>query len=242
MSVPVRQRSLYEPASIAALFDEMAATYGAVNLIASFGFAARWRRQCVEALDVAPGSTVVDLMCGMGELTMLLAPRVGPAGRVVGIDISAEMCRRAERVASKYARGLAEVRREDALDTSIEAESVDALACSFGLKTLSPTQIRQLAREVHRVLRPGGQLAFVEISRPAAAWLRLPYFAYISWAIPLIGLALMGNPRCYRKLGEYTRGFGSCAEACDQFADEGLEVRPFSLFGGCATGFAGRKM
>jgi ubiquinone/menaquinone biosynthesis C-methylase UbiE len=58
----------------------MAATYGIVNLISSFGFAARWRHQLVDDLLLANASHVVDLMSGMNELCRSIAPHVAPAG------------------------------------------------------------------------------------------------------------------------------------------------------------------
>ena len=55
------RRSIYDPAFVRQLFDEMAATYGVVNLVSSFGFARRWRRQCVECVGIKDGAVVVDL-------------------------------------------------------------------------------------------------------------------------------------------------------------------------------------
>ena len=58
----------YDSRAIQALFDEMAATYGVVNYISSFGFAARWRHQVVKNVLLTEKSYVVDLMSGMNEL------------------------------------------------------------------------------------------------------------------------------------------------------------------------------
>ena len=70
------REDLYDPAFVRGLFDEMAATYGPVNLLSSFGFCIRWRRQCLRLIDLRPGSTVLDLMCGMGELESDVADRI----------------------------------------------------------------------------------------------------------------------------------------------------------------------
>lgn len=66
----------YDRKTIGALFDEMAATYGIVNIIASFGFAARWRHQLVQDLPLANASHVVDMMSGRNELCRSLVPQV----------------------------------------------------------------------------------------------------------------------------------------------------------------------
>ena len=46
---------LYDPRFIAHLFDEMSQTYGFVNLVSSFGFSHRWRKQCVKSIPIEPG-------------------------------------------------------------------------------------------------------------------------------------------------------------------------------------------
>lgn len=87
----------YDPDSIRTLFDEMASTYGHVNLISSFGFTARWRNQTVNGLPLKSAGCVIDLMSGMGELWRSLATVLPASARVIGVDISPEMARRASR-------------------------------------------------------------------------------------------------------------------------------------------------
>ena len=203
--------ALYEPRFVRSLFDEMAETYGVVNLITSFGFAAL-RKQCVRALGAAPGGAVLDLMTGMGELCLDLARVVGPRGSIRAVDVSPEMCRRASRTAARAACRT-EVIEADVLDCSIEPASADAAVSSFGLKTFSTEQTRHLAALVARFLKPGGRFAFVEISVPPNPWLRRPYLFYLNRVIPLVGRMLLGNPDNYRMLGVYTERFGDCGAA-----------------------------
>ena len=61
----MHMQTQYEPKAIRALFDEMSATYGVVNLISSFGFSARWRHEVVRGLAFGGLARVVDLMSGM---------------------------------------------------------------------------------------------------------------------------------------------------------------------------------
>src|SRR5579862_4823386 len=95
--MPLQTKAQYEPKTIRALFDEMASTYGIVNIIASFGFAARWRNQAVQGLPLAGASRVVDLMSGMCELARSISAYVPPTTRMIAIDISPEMIRRARK-------------------------------------------------------------------------------------------------------------------------------------------------
>ena len=81
----------YSPASIRELFDEMAGTYGFVNLISSFGFTARWRHQVTRDLPLKANSHVVDLMSGMNELCRSLQTHAPKTLRLTAIDFAPEM-------------------------------------------------------------------------------------------------------------------------------------------------------
>ncbi len=234
-------RSLYDPAFVKRLFDEMAATYGIVNLLSSFGFARRWRRQCVRAIPIRPGDRVLDLMTGMGELIPDVARLIEYRGSITAIDISTRMCEKARRYADERTSCPVRIIEADLLSMNLPPGSADVVLSTFGLKTLSGTQLRILARQVYRVLAPGGRLSVVEISVPPARWLRPIYMFYLRRVIPRIGGLLLGNPDNYRLLGVYTDAFGDCTDVCLAFAESGLEVATISFFGGCATGVVGRR-
>jgi demethylmenaquinone methyltransferase/2-methoxy-6-polyprenyl-1,4-benzoquinol methylase len=218
----------------------MSATYGLINLITSFGFSARWRRQCVAELAFTPGETVVDLMSGMGELWPGIAAR-HREGRIIGIDFSSAMCERSKLTADRLTGRGIEILERDALDSGLADESVDAVVSSFGLKTFSADQRADLAREIARMLRPGGRFSMLEISVPPSRLLHMPYMFYLRRVIPLLGRLLMGNPDNYRMLGVYTTAFGDCADFAIACKNAGLEVRQTRYFFGCATGVVGTK-
>ena len=235
------QDELYDPRFVCRLFDEMARTYGIVNLISSFGFTLRWRRQCVRAIELAPDSTVLDLMTGMGELCSDVSRAIGGRGKIIALDLSPVMCERARQQVDLPDGIEFEVLQADALGCPVKDESVDAVVSSFGLKTFDQAQLVRLAQQVHRVLRPGGTFTFLEISVPNSTLMRIPYLAYLNHIIPWIGRLALGNPDNYRLLGVYTSAFGDCRKAAGSFADAGLEVDFQSFFFGCATGLTGRK-
>jgi demethylmenaquinone methyltransferase/2-methoxy-6-polyprenyl-1,4-benzoquinol methylase len=230
--------SIYETAFQQQLFDEMSATYGVVNLVASFGFAARWRRQCLEHAQLAPGLVVCDLMSGMGECWPTIVSRVGPEGRVVAIDFSPKMCERARGQLARLGPQVS-LRQEDATASSMPNASADRIVCSFGLKTMSHEQIARLAAEIRRILKPGGKFSCIEISRPKR-WLLAPlYLFYLRHVIPWIGRCFLGNPDNYRMLGVYTCAFESCARLVELFEAARLRVDFHEFFFGCATGLSG---
>lgn len=219
----------------------MSQTYGIVNLVSSFGFCARWRRQCIEQVPIRAGDVVFDLMSGMGELWPGLAERVGLQGRIGAIDFSPVMCERSRATADRLRQTRIDLLREDVLRNSIPDGAGDVVVSSFGLKTFTGEQLARLAREVARILRPGGRFAFLEISVPRFGLLRWPYMAYLKFVVPMIGRFFLGNPDNYRLLGRYTEAHGDCREFVSHCASAGLRARLSSFFLGCATGVVGEK-
>jgi ubiquinone/menaquinone biosynthesis methyltransferase len=238
----MREISIYDPGFVRALFDEMSATYGLVNLVSSFGFCRSWRRQCTGQVNIPSGACAVDLMTGMGELCPQIAQAVGSEGRIIALDISQAMCDKARQYGSGRLACCVDVVEADALCSPLPPATADVVLSSFGLKTFSEAQIGQLASEVARLLKPRGAFSFIEISVPQRMLLRAPYLFYLNRLIPIIGWLFMGNPANYRLLGVYTEAFGSCHTAASAFRAAGLEVEVRSFFFGCATGLVGRKV
>jgi SAM-dependent methyltransferase len=129
--------------------------YGETNeaLFAPFG------RVMLEAARLKPGDRVLDVGCGHGTSTLEAAKRVGPSGRVAGVDISAAMLEPArERVAAAGVDNV-ELILADAQVHSFEAESFDAVISRFGTMFFEDSQ-GAFANLAH-ALGPGGRLVFV---------------------------------------------------------------------------------
>ena len=121
------------------------------------------------ALDLAPGLRVLDVGCGCGDTTLAIAERVGPSGRVLGVDISEPMLARARERAATVPT--VEFQFADAANTSLG--TVDRIYSRFGVMFFDDPVAA--FRNLRSPLAPGGRLAFV-CWRPLAAnpWARLP--------------------------------------------------------------------
>jgi arsenite methyltransferase len=109
-----------------------------------------------------PGETVLDVGCGGGIDTLLAARQVGPSGRVIGLDMLAEMCdRAAQHARAAGVDGWVELRQGEMEAIPLPPASVD-VAISNGVINLSPRKSRALA-EIFRVLRPGGRMCVVDL-------------------------------------------------------------------------------
>jgi SAM-dependent methyltransferase len=123
------------------------------------GQLARLGTLAMDRADLAAGAAVLDVGCGCGHTTLELGRRVGPRGRVLGIDISAPMLGQARRAAG--AAGLAQVRFEqaDAQTHRFEPAAFDVLFSRFGVMFFADPAVA--FANLRAALRPGGRLAFV---------------------------------------------------------------------------------
>ncbi|MCB7128430.1 MAG: methyltransferase domain-containing protein, partial [Candidatus Brocadiales bacterium] len=107
------------------------------------------------------GETVLDLGCGAGLDSLLAARRVGPEGRVIGIDMTPDMVRKASENGQKLGVENVEFRQGSAEQLSLGNTSVD-IVLSNGVINLCPDKGRVVS-EIYRVLRPGGRLYVADI-------------------------------------------------------------------------------
>ena len=232
--------NIYSPDFVKNLFDQMSGSYDRMNYITSLGFSLRWRKQFLRPLVASEEPLeVLDLLTGMGETWGFILEKF-PKANVTALDFSTEMLRGAQARNQRKFAGRIRLVQQDALANELGGGRFDLVVCSFGLKTFDPNQCTQLAREVERVLKPGGRFAFVEVSKPDSRILRMLYGFYLGMVIPVLGKAL-GNPESYRMLWRYVEKFVDAKKAMDTFRDCGLDARYESYFYGCATGFSGTK-
>jgi demethylmenaquinone methyltransferase/2-methoxy-6-polyprenyl-1,4-benzoquinol methylase len=119
-----------------------------------------WKRLLARALPEIASPSCVDLACGTGDLSFLLARRF-PAGRVVGLDIAEPMLRIARR---RSRSGNVSFLRRDMCATGIPGGSVDIVTGSYALR--NAPDLGGAVAEIRRILKPGGAAAFLDFSRP----------------------------------------------------------------------------
>jgi len=135
-----------------------------------FGGENRFRRKVVELASVKEGEQVLDLCCGTGTLTYLVAKRVGSTGRVTGVDLSQDMISRAKK---KVTNLPATFRQASADNLPFEEGTFDKAFISYGMHEM-PDEIRLKAmKELYRVLKAGGSLFIVDYNLPGSPLPRL---------------------------------------------------------------------
>jgi demethylmenaquinone methyltransferase/2-methoxy-6-polyprenyl-1,4-benzoquinol methylase len=169
------------------MFDRIAGVYDLMNTAMTAGLHHRWRERAAEQARVGPGSRVLDVATGTGDLAIELARRVWPGGEVVGSDFAEGMLDRAR---AKVAAGDARRVRPrfewaDAMELPYADDSFDAATVGFGARNFDDLG-RGLA-EMTRVVRPGGRVVVLEITTPTRPPLSLFYRLWFDRVVPALG-------------------------------------------------------
>jgi demethylmenaquinone methyltransferase/2-methoxy-6-polyprenyl-1,4-benzoquinol methylase len=205
--------------SVRAMFDRIAPVYDAMNRAMTAGLDRRWRRITAEAV-VRPGDITLDGCCGTGDLAIACA-RAG--GRVTGLDFSERMLERARRKAPEL-----EWISGDLLALPFEDASFDAATVGFGVRNVD--DLERGLRELRRVLRTGGRLGILEITRPRGV-VALFYRLWFDGVVPLLGKLLPGGS-AYTYLPASVRRFPGPEELAALIASAGFEEVRYRTFAG----------
>lgn len=215
---------------VRAMFDRIADRYDVVNLLISAFQEPRWRRLLVGRAGLRPGEAALDVASGTGKVAADLHARVGPTGRVLGVDLSPGMIAVAQR---RYAGrpGLDYV-VGDALALPVDDGQFDAATIAFGMRNIP--DYRQGFAEMARAVRPGGRVLCLEIARPRSRLARFMRW-WFDRIVPVIG-RLAGHGAAYGYLVRSVQAYPSPERIAEIMAQAGLvDVRWRGLTGGIVT-------
>jgi demethylmenaquinone methyltransferase/2-methoxy-6-polyprenyl-1,4-benzoquinol methylase len=199
------------------MFDAIAPRYDLVNRIMTFGLDRRWRVQAVRSLALPPGSLVLDLACGTGDLCRDLS-RAG--SHAVGADISLGML--------QCARTAAPLAQTDAACLPFTSGRFDGLVSGFALRNFA--DLAAVLAEARRVVRRGGRIALLDVSTPSNPVLRSGHAVYFGHVVPRIG-AVLSDRDAYRYLPKsvaYLPAPDRLMEMVSAAGFDGVQRRPLS--------------
>ena len=177
------------PDGVRVMFDRIAPVYDVMNRAMTAGLDLRWRALAAAAA-VRPGDRVLDAACGTGDLA--LADLRAGAAAVTALDFSPRMLERARRKSRDV-----EWIEGDLLALPFADASFDAATIGFGIRNVA--DLDGALAELRRVLRPGGRLAVLEITRPRGR-LALPLGLWFERVVPLLGRLVPGSGGAYSYL------------------------------------------
>lgn len=228
------------------VFDRIAARYDWMNLVMTGGMLKLWHRVFCRYTGLRSGGRSLDVACGTGDLSLLTAGQVAPTGQVTGIDFSEAMLGVGRaRVAASPLAGLIDLRWGNALDLAFPDNTFDCATIGFALRNVR--DIQRCIGEMARVVRPGGRVVSLEISKPPNPLIRYPFYLYFYNVVPLIDRLVMGRDpgekvRPYTYLPHSLTHFPTQRGLRDIFRDAGLVDCGYKgLSGGAVTIHYGTK-
>ena len=186
---------------IARMFNNTASDYDRIERVLALGTGRWYRRKALERAGLASGAEVLDVGIGTGLVAREALSLVGPTGSLVGVDPSPGMMGEVALPGVELVSGRAEaLPRPDA--------SCDFLSMGYALRHIN--DLSAAFSEFHRVLRPGGRLLVLEITKPASRRGTLFLKAYMRALVPLIA-RLVARRRDTAELWTY---YWDTIEAC----------------------------
>jgi demethylmenaquinone methyltransferase/2-methoxy-6-polyprenyl-1,4-benzoquinol methylase len=207
--------------AVRGMFDDVAPRYDLLNRIISWRLDGYWRREAVRAALAGNGGWVLDLGSGTGDLTFAAAAYGRKKTRIVGLDFSFEMLRRAEQ--KKFSSGAAAQAyfvQGSALAAPLKSHRFDAVISAFVLRNVSDLAV--FFAESQRVLKPGGTLVTLDMFPPPRNWFSAFYALYFYRLVPWIG-ATLSRGSAYRYLSKSVQAFHSPESVAGFIHEAGFE-------------------
>ncbi|HXG56643.1 MAG TPA: ubiquinone/menaquinone biosynthesis methyltransferase [Vicinamibacterales bacterium] len=222
------------------LFSTIADRYDLITALLSFGLDRRWKQRLVALAAVRRGTRALDLACGTGDIAFAMAAE---GATVTGLDITHRMLVLAHRkhpASAKATAGKPTWVTGDMMALPFPDHSFDVVTTGYGLRNV-PAITTSLA-EIHRVLRPGGQLLSLDFDRPGHPLVRFVYLAYLTVVGSALGLVLHGDPDTYRYIPESIRRYPGARGVVALMEAQGFDhVRWLRVLGGFMAIHAARK-
>jgi demethylmenaquinone methyltransferase / 2-methoxy-6-polyprenyl-1,4-benzoquinol methylase len=209
-----------EARQVRAMFDRIAGLYDVMNTLMTAGLHHRWRERAVTLSGVGPGSRVIDVATGTGDLALA----VGPEGEVLACDFSEEMLARARAKAPALRFDWA-----DALALPYASDRFDAATVGFGARNFA--DLRRGIEEMARVVRPGGRVVILEITRPTREPMASFFRTWFDRAVPALG-RIAGDSAAYRYLPNSVKRFPGPRELAGVMEGCGLRSISYVLTAG----------
>ena len=176
-------------ATINDLFDHVAHNYNWISQVLSFGTGSWYRQMTLTQAGLSKGMNVLDVACGPGTVGHHAEKIVKPTGFVVGLDPSLGMLKEAQQNGITYlSRGVAE-------NLPFNACIFDFVVMGYALRHVS--DLRHTFEEYFRVLKPGGRILILELSRPHSSLQRQIVKFFLKSVIPRIAHFKSQNEESY---------------------------------------------
>lgn len=201
--IPGRYRSpLDKPGYVEGLFRRGASHYERVIRLGFLGTGDAYRRRALKLAGLGPGMRALDVACGTGPVTRAALEIVGEEGGVIGVDPNEGMLAEARRsIDTNFLEAGAE-------DLPVGDDEFDFLSMGFALRHVG--SLDRTFTEFRRVLRPGGRLCVLEISRPRSRAGLVASKLYFRDVIPAFSKLVTGSEDAREMMSYYWETIDAC--------------------------------
>ncbi|MGB0403865.1 MAG: bifunctional demethylmenaquinone methyltransferase/2-methoxy-6-polyprenyl-1,4-benzoquinol methylase UbiE [Salibacteraceae bacterium] len=189
---------------VAEMFNNIAANYDFLNHFLSMGIDILWRKKAIRLLKARNPKVILDVATGTGDFA-LEALSLNP-DRIVGVDISTDMVAVGQtKVKKKNVESIVELKYGDSESLEFEDNTFDAMTVAFGVRNYE--NLEKGLSEMRRVLKPKGQVAIIEFSKPQTFPIKQLYNFYFMNILPTLGRMVSKDARAYTYLPESVDAF-----------------------------------
>lgn len=212
------------------VFEDIAENYDRMNSILSFRRHRAWRKFAMKKMNVREGDSAIDVCCGTCDWTISLA-KASKTGSIIGLDFSSKM----------LSIGLSKLEKEglrdnvnliegNALELPYPDNTFDFATIGFALRNVPDAS--KVLQEMKRVVKPGGKVVSLELSKPTWKPFRTLYFFYFGRILPLLGKLFVNRYEQYKWLPTSLISFPDYKELAKMMKEEvgfsRVEVYPLS--------------
>ena len=211
--------------SVNTIFSSIADRYDRMNMLLSFNIDKLWRKKAIGLCDIKKGYKILDLCCGTGEMIKEMYRQEDDIS-VTGLDCNDEMLKIAsQKLNALPKKNHLELIIGDVLNIPYQNSTFDVVTIAFGLRNI-PDFYKALA-EMYRVLKPGGRLICLELSKPTIPVFKNIYNVYFNHVLPVVGYIGTGDKKAYTYLKNTVNHFMKKPQLQSSFEKSGF----------CETGF-----
>ncbi|WP_251425352.1 ubiquinone/menaquinone biosynthesis methyltransferase [Veillonella agrestimuris] len=207
-------------AFVQGVFSNIAKHYDMMNTLLSFGQDYFWRKFAVEQMNIGKNQHIIDVACGTCVFTKE-ALRQEPTLMVEALDFNREMLNQGRlRIDKAGLLDQVNLVQGDAMALPYEDNSFDAAMSGFAMRNVP--DIKQVLKEMQRVVKPGGKVVVLELAKPSMIGFKQLYNFYFSYILPIIGKLSKDNSS-YAWLPESLRRYPHQSEILEIWKSLGYE-------------------
>lgn len=187
------------------MFDSVAHSYDLLNHRLSFWIDKYWRNYVVKKLRGTNCKKILDVASGTGDLAILEAQKLSPES-VIGADISEGMMAIGrEKVKAAELQNVISFKKEDCMALSFPDNTFDAVTAAFGIRNFKDLEAG--LKEMNRVLKVGGTLCVIELTRPVHFPIKQLFTIYTHTLLPVYGRLISKDKSAYSYLIQTIEAF-----------------------------------